>query len=195
MSTVNLCCKLDLKKIALNAKNTEYNPKRFAAAIMKIRKPKTTALIFSSGKMVCTGAKSEADSQLACKKFAKTVKNMGFDVKCKQFKIQNIVGSCDVQFQIRLEKLSMSHSSFCHYEPEIFPGLIYRVCDPKVVILIFVSGKIVLTGAKTRDEINKAYQHIYPVLKDHMNIKTHRKMMPTNPYSTTKEEQSTFTPS
>jgi len=73
VSTVNLKCKLDLKKIALNARNTEYNPKRFAAAIMKIRNPKTTALVFSSGKMVCTGAKSEDESKTAAKKYAKTI--------------------------------------------------------------------------------------------------------------------------
>ena len=73
VSTVNLRCKLDLKEIALNARNTEYNPKRFAAAIMKIRNPKTTSLVFSSGKMVCTGAKSEDDSKTACKKYAKTI--------------------------------------------------------------------------------------------------------------------------
>lgn len=78
VSTVNLQCKLDLKRIALEARNTEYNPKWFAAAIMKIRNPKTTALVFSSGKMVCTGAKSEEESKTACKKYAKIINNLGF---------------------------------------------------------------------------------------------------------------------
>ena len=109
VSTVNLCCRLDLKKIALNARNTEFNPKRFAAAIMKIRNPKTTALVFSSGKMVCTGAKSESDSKTAAKKFAKTIRNLDFEVKFKEFKVQNIVASCDVGFPIMLEKLSTAH--------------------------------------------------------------------------------------
>lgn len=167
VSTVDLKCKLDLKTIALNARNTEYNPKRFAAAIMKIRTPKTTALIFSSGKMVCTGAKSEDLSKKASKKYAKTIKNMGFEVRFTDFKVQNIVASADVGFAIRLESLSHKHADFCQYEPEIFPGLIYRIYSPKVVVLIFVSGKIVLTGAKTREQINEAYKSILPILQMH----------------------------
>lgn len=80
VSTVNLNCKLDLKKIALHARNAEYNPKRFAAVIMRIREPRTTALIFSSGKMVCTGAKSEEDSRLAARKYARIIQKLGFTV-------------------------------------------------------------------------------------------------------------------
>lgn len=80
VSTVNLGCKLDLKKIALHARNAEYNPKRFAAVIMRIREPRTTALIFSSGKMVCTGAKSEEDSRLAARKYARIIQKLGFPV-------------------------------------------------------------------------------------------------------------------
>ena len=91
VSTVNMGVKLDLKKIALHARNAEFNPKRFAAVIMRIREPRTTALIFSSGKMVCTGAKSEEDSRLAARKYARIVQKLGFPTKFKDFKIQNMV--------------------------------------------------------------------------------------------------------
>ncbi|KAH8970873.1 hypothetical protein BDL97_02G111700 [Sphagnum fallax] len=155
VSTVNMDCKLDLKTIALHARNAEYNPKRFAAVIMRIREPKTTALIFASGKMVCTGAKSEQQSKLAAR---------------KDFKIQNIVGSCDAKFPIRLEGLAYAHGHFSSYEPELFPGLIYRMKQPKIVLLIFVSGKIVLTGAKVRDEIYEAFENIYPVLTEFRKV-------------------------
>lgn len=84
VSTVNLGCRLDLKKIALHARNAEYNPKRFAAVIMRIREPRTTALIFSSGKMVCTGAKSEEDSRLAARKYARIIQKLGFPVSNHQ---------------------------------------------------------------------------------------------------------------
>ncbi|KAG8929318.1 TATA-box-binding protein [Tulasnella sp. 419] len=164
VATVNLDCRLDLKTIALHARNAEYNPKRFAAVIMRIRDPKTTALIFASGKMVVTGAKSEDDSRLASRKYARIVQKLGFDAKFSEFKIQNIVGSCDVKFPIRLEGLAYSHGQFSSYEPELFPGLIYRMMKPKVVLLIFVSGKIVLTGAKVREEIYTAFNTIYTVL-------------------------------
>ncbi|GAU35392.1 hypothetical protein TSUD_160430 [Trifolium subterraneum] len=213
VSTVNLDCKLELKSIALQARNAEYNPKasyRFAAVIMRIREPKTTALIFASGKMamrvvicyvvnalricryvmdgckgernrmdgrkrvslatqryqVCTGAKSEVQSKLAARKYARIIQKLGFPAKFKDFKIQNIVGSCDVKFPIRLEGLAYSHGAFSSYEPELFPGLIYRMKQPKIVLLIFVSGKIVLTGAKVRDETYTAFENIYPVLTE-----------------------------
>lgn len=165
VSTVNLDCKLNLKKIALHARNAEYNPKRFAAVIMRIREPRTTALIFSSGKMVCTGAKSEEESKIAARKYARIVQKLGFKVKFQDFKIQNMVGSCDVKFPIRLEGLVLTHSQFSSYEPELFPGLIYRMVKPRIVLLIFVSGKVVLTGAKVKQEILEAFENIYPILK------------------------------
>lgn len=164
VSTVNLKCRLDLRDIALKTKNSEYNPKRFAAVIMRIREPKTTSLIFASGKMVCTGARSEEDSRKASRQYGKIIQKLGYPVKFAEFKVQNIVGSCDVKFPIRLEGLHNAHSKFCSYEPEMFPGLIYKMGDPKIVLLIFVSGKIVLTGAKERQDIFKAFQNIYPVL-------------------------------
>uniref|UniRef100_A0A3Q3IU66 TATA-box binding protein n=1 Tax=Monopterus albus TaxID=43700 RepID=A0A3Q3IU66_MONAL len=160
VSTVNLGCKLDLKTIALRARNAEYNPKRFAAVIMRIREPRTTALIFSSGKMVCTGAKSEEQSRLAARKYARVVQKLGFPAKFLDFKIQNMVGSSDSR--------NFFHQVFSlgsHYEPELFPGLIYRMIKPRIVLLIFVSGKVVLTGAKVRAEIYEAFENIYPILK------------------------------
>ncbi|KAL2149377.1 hypothetical protein VTH82DRAFT_8725 [Thermothelomyces myriococcoides] len=170
VATVNLDCRLDLKTIALHARNAEYNPKRFAAVIMRIREPKTTALIFASGKMVVTGAKSEDDSKLASRKYARIIQKLGFNAKFTDFKIQNIVGSCDIKFPIRLEGLASKHHNFSSYEPELFPGLIYRMIKPKIVLLIFVSGKIVLTGAKVREEIYQAFEMIYPVLQDFRKV-------------------------
>ncbi|CAJ0960289.1 unnamed protein product, partial [Mesorhabditis belari] len=165
VSTVNLGVPLDLKKIALHARNAEYNPKRFAAVIMRIREPRTTALIFSSGKMVCTGAKSEEASRLAARKYARIVQKLGFEAKFTEFKVQNMVGSCDVRFPIQLEGLCITHAQFSTYEPELFPGLIYRMVKPRVVLLIFVSGKVVITGAKFKKDIDDAFSQIYPILK------------------------------
>uniref|UniRef100_A0A914Z3C0 TATA-box-binding protein n=1 Tax=Panagrolaimus superbus TaxID=310955 RepID=A0A914Z3C0_9BILA len=165
VSTCNVGTQLDLKKIAMHARNAEYNPKRFSAVVMRIRDPRTTALIFSSGKMVVTGAKSEDASRLAARKYARIIQKLGFSVHFSDFKIQNLVGSVDVHFAIQLEGLCITHNQFSSYEPELFPGLIYRMVKPRVVILIFVSGKIVITGAKTREEIGEAFEQIYPIVK------------------------------
>jgi transcription initiation factor TFIID TATA-box-binding protein len=111
---VDLSCPLDLKSIALKTRNAEYNPKRFAACIMRIRKPKTTALVFASGKMVVTGAKDEKEARLAAKKYARIISKVGFEAKFKEFKVQNIVGSCDVGFPIRLEGLAYDHEDYAN---------------------------------------------------------------------------------
>ncbi|KAF8764012.1 uncharacterized protein LOC129965437 [Argiope bruennichi] len=164
VSSVDLGCKLDLLKIALRLRNAEYNPRRFHAVIMRILDPKTAALIFRSGKIVITGARSEAAAHLAARKYARLIQKLGFDVKFIDFKIQNMVASCDVKFPIQIEDLYSKHCQFCSYEPELFPGLIYRLVKPRVVVLIFVSGKIVLTGGKSREEVKEGFELIYPVL-------------------------------
>ncbi|KFM65006.1 TATA-box-binding protein, partial [Stegodyphus mimosarum] len=146
VSSVDLCCRLDLRKIAFRLRNAEYNPKRFHAVVMRILQPRTAALIFASGKIVVTGARSESDANLAARKYARLIQKLGFNVRFKNFKIQNMVASCDVKFPIQIERLYTSHSQFASYEPELFPGVIYRMTRPRLVLLIFVSGKIVLTG-------------------------------------------------
>ncbi|EOX92456.1 hypothetical protein QUC31_003650 [Theobroma cacao] len=164
VSTVNLNCTLNLKAIALHARNAEYNPRRFAAVVMRIKEPKTTALIFSSGKIVCTGAKTVQQSQLAARKYARIVEKLGFHVNFKHFKIQNLVASCNVLVPISLIRLACHHYEHATYEPELFPGLIYRMRRPKITMLIFPSGKLIITGAKEKVEIDTAFENIYPVL-------------------------------
>ena len=179
VSTATLGCQLNLREIALRVKNAEYNPRRFSAVIMRIKEPKTTALIFSSGKIVTLGAKSEEESRKACRKFAKIIKSLNYPVSFKDFKIQNIVGSVDSKFKIALFKLyiylikhiNCNDKSFVSYEPEHFPGLIYRMIEPNIVILIFYSGKLVLTGAKTKDDIYNGFRKIYPLLVKFKSVK------------------------
>jgi len=164
-STANLGVRLDLKKIALKCRNTEFNPRRFGAVIMRLREPRATALIFSSGKMVVTGVKSTHNATLAAKTFSYIVERVGFKPSdIIDFKVQNIVGTADCGFPIRLEGLVYAHSAFASYEPELFPGLIYRLVSPRVVFLIFVSGKVVITGAKKESDLSNALTKIYPVL-------------------------------
>jgi transcription initiation factor TFIID TATA-box-binding protein len=110
--------------------------------------------------------KKKTKKQKKTLQYAKIVSKLGFPAGFKDFKVQNMVGSADVRFPVRLEGLAYAHGFFCSYEPELFPGLIYRMKAPKVVLLIFVSGKVVLTGAKARDDIYAAFEAIYPVLQE-----------------------------
>jgi len=166
--TANLGVKLNLKEIALRCRNTEFNPRRFAAVIMRLREPRATALIFASGKICVTGTKSTHNSMLAAKKFAYIIERVGYKPQdAIDFKVQNIVGTVDVGFPIRLEGLVYAHSTFASYEPELFPGLIYRLVSPRTVFLIFVSGKIVITGAKTEADLGESMTKIHPLLLEY----------------------------
>ncbi|XVF04658.1 hypothetical protein REPUB_Repub05bG0103900 [Reevesia pubescens] len=132
--------------------------------LIEQKKKKTTALIFSSGKIVCTGAKTQEQSRLAARKYTRVLQKLGFDVKFMDFKIQNMVASYNITVPISLVRLGHSHYEFSTYETELFPGLIYQMRQPKITMLIFPSGKLVITGAKREAEIHKAFANIYPVL-------------------------------
>lgn len=170
-STADLGVRLDLKQIALRCRNTEFNPRRFAAVIMRLREPRATALVFASGKLVITGTKSSHNSSLATKKIAYILERVGFQPSSYiNFKVQNIVGTVDVGYPIRLEGVAFAHPTFSSYEPELFPGLIYRLVQPRVVLLIFVSGKVVITGAKTEDQLVEGLKKVYPVLLEFRKV-------------------------
>jgi transcription initiation factor TFIID TATA-box-binding protein len=166
VATFSLGTIVDLPKIALVARNAEYNPKRFAALIMRIREPKTTALIFANGKVVVTGAKCKANSRVACRKFARVVQKIGYNAKFMDFKIRNVVASVDMHFPVNVAAMSLDgeHGKYASYEPEIFPGLVYRMPMPPVAVLVFTTGKIVITGAKCEADVFAAKDNIVPVV-------------------------------
>ncbi|XP_053613212.1 uncharacterized protein Trf isoform X1 [Plodia interpunctella] len=167
VSTVNLGCELKLLDIYCRTRFSEYNPARFGGVVMKILEPRATALVFRSGKIVCTGARNEHDSYVAARKFARIIQKLGFPAKFMDFKIQNFIATADLRFPIRLEALQQAHGQFSSYEPELFPGLVYRMVRPRVVLLIFVNGKIVFTGGKTRNDLHEALDIIYPILRSY----------------------------
>ena len=167
VATANLRCAIDLKQLTLSARNAEYNPKKFSAVIMRIREPRCTALIFSTGKMVCTGAKSERDARQGARKFGAIIRRLGYAPRFTEFVVQNVVATADVGFPIRLESLVYAHAKFSSYEPELFPGCVYRLVVPKTVLLLFVSGRMVITGAKSVRQLRTAFDKIYPVLCDY----------------------------
>lgn len=165
VGTISVGCTLDLNLINARVRYSEFNPGKFHGLIMKIMQPRSTCLVFQTGKLLVVGCKHENDCRLASRKFAKIIMKLGFNVKYQGFKIHNMVCTCDIRFPVKLESLHHLHSQFASYEPELFPGLIYRMVKPRVVLLIFVNGRIVITGAKCREELHEAYDNIYPVLK------------------------------
>lgn len=166
VSTVTLEQTLDLYAIERSVPRVEYNPEQFPGLVFRLDRPKVTALIFKSGKMVVTGAKSTEELIKAVKKIIRSLRDHGILITGRpKVQIQNIVASANLNVEVNLEKAAFLLEN-CMYEPEQFPGLIYRMDEPRVVLLIFSSGKMVITGAKREEEIYDAVKGIYAKLDD-----------------------------
>jgi transcription initiation factor TFIID TATA-box-binding protein len=156
---------IDLNSVVKAFPSVEYRPEQFPGLVFRLKKPKTATLIFNSGKMVCTGAKSERQAKMAVRKVVQELKNNGILIVGKAvIQVQNIVASASLGGRIDLEK-SVFTLGRTMYEPEQFPGLIYRMDDPKVVILLFASGKLVCTGAKQEEEVYRAVDKLHEKLE------------------------------
>jgi transcription initiation factor TFIID TATA-box-binding protein len=166
VASASLDQKIDLLAIMKVFRNVEYRPKQFPGLVFRLKRPKTATLIFGSGKMVCTGAKSEKMSRRAVNKVVRELKNNGIIILGKpKITIQNIVASANLHGKIDLETAADIMDNVM-YEPEQFPGLIYRMGTPKVVMLLFASGKLVCTGAKHEDMVKEAVAKLHELLND-----------------------------
>jgi transcription initiation factor TFIID TATA-box-binding protein len=158
--------KFDLNAIVRGNPLVDYNPKTFPGLVFRLKKPRTAILIFRTGKMVCTGAKSEKEAVKAIKKVLKELKISGIIIPGKpETEIVNIVASANLAGKIELEDVAYVLKKTM-YEPEQFPGLIYRMDEPKVVILIFATGKLVCTGAKKEAEVYEAVEKLRQQLEN-----------------------------
>jgi transcription initiation factor TFIID TATA-box-binding protein len=166
VASATLNQKVDLNAVVKGYPGVEYRPEQFPGLVFRLKRPKTATLIFNSGKMVCTGAKSEKEARRAVMKVIKELKKGGIIIISKpELKIQNIVASASLGGMIDLEKAAFTLGKTM-YEPEQFPGLIYRMDEPKVVILLFASGKLVCTGAKKEQDVFTAVQQLHVLLEE-----------------------------
>jgi transcription initiation factor TFIID TATA-box-binding protein len=162
--------KVDLNAIVKGYPGVEYRPEQFPGLVFKLKRPKTATLIFSSGKMVCTGAKSEKESRRAVMTVVKELKKGGIIIISKpDLKVVNIVASVRLGGKVDLEK-AVTTLEKTMYEPEQFPGLIYRMDEPKVVILIFASGNLVCTGGKKEQDVYDAVHKLHRILEEQQLI-------------------------
>ncbi len=158
--------RVDLNQITKNFVDVEYHPETFPGLVFRLKVPKTATLVFSSGKMVCTGAKSEEQSRKAVAEVVRRLRKGGIPIKNEaEVVIQNMVASANLGGRIRLEEAARVLPKSM-YEPEQFPGLIHRMPDPKTVILLFSSGKLVCTGAKRESDVYRAVNNLHVMLEE-----------------------------
>ena len=171
VASAALGAELDLYAIAKASADVDYEPEQFPGAIYKIKEPKVALLLFKNGKIICTGGKTEADIKKAIgivinvvRKYILSENKSKRVVLHPEFKIENIVSSAALGVELDLYAIAKA-SADVDYEPEQFPGAIYKIKDPKVALLLFKNGKIICTGAKTEADIKRAIEQVIKLVK------------------------------
>jgi len=156
VASASLGVPVKLKKLVSDLEDVEYEPDQFPGLVMRLKDPRAAALIFSSGKMVCTGAKSPTDAKLVMSKIVSRMNKIGIKIP-KSYKVQleNIVASAKLDRELNLNNIAFNLEN-TEYEPEQFPGLVYRIDDPRVTFLLFGSGKIICTGGRSIQDVKRA---------------------------------------
>jgi transcription initiation factor TFIID TATA-box-binding protein len=173
VASASVSQKIDLNSVVKAFPEVDYRPHVFPGLVFRLKRPKTAILIFETGRMVCTGAKSEKEAKLAVKRVVEKLRGHGIPVKNEPVvEIQNIVAYANLNEEVDLERLVYKLRKTI-YEPEQFPGAVYRMDDPKVVFLIFSTGKLVCVGAKKEKEVYKAVVKLRRILKE-SNLMVHR---------------------
>ncbi|HXG13516.1 MAG TPA: TATA-box-binding protein [Candidatus Nitrosotenuis sp.] len=158
--------KIDLNEVTKKFPDTEYHPDQFPGLVFRLKTPRTATLIFRTGKMVCTGAKSEEMAVKAVQTVVERLRKGGIKIKNDaEIVVQNIVAAINLGGKIHLEHAARTLPRSM-YEPEQFPGLIHRMLDPKTVILLFASGKLVCTGAKKEADVYRSVNNLHSLLEE-----------------------------
>lgn len=156
VASANLHADIKLEKVVANLEGIEYEPEQFPGVVMRLKDPKAAALIFSSGKIVCTGAKSPGDAKLVIGKIVTRLRKLGIKIpRDHSMRLENIVASAKLEQELNLDQIAFTLEN-TEYEPEQFPGLVYRMDDPKVTFLLFGSGKIICTGGRSIKDVERA---------------------------------------
>ncbi|KAL2740547.1 TATA box-binding protein-like protein 1 [Vespula squamosa] len=155
-------CHLNLREIALNGSNVEYRREN-GMITMKLRRPYTTASIWSSGKITCTGATSEAEAKIAARRFARSLQKLGFKARFHNYRVVNVLGTCCMPFDIKITSFSMCHKENADYEPELHPGVTYKLKEPKATLKIFSTGSVTVTAPNVA-AVQAAIEYIYPLV-------------------------------
>ncbi len=158
--------KIDLEFIGAALSGAEYEPEQFPGLVFRLKEPKVTSLMFRNGKIICAGAKRVEDVETAIERIVRELRTIGVDVDGpSEIIVQNIVATASVGANLNLDAVAISLDN-TEYEPEQFPGLVYRMSDPKVVFLLFGSGKMVITGAKSVEDAEMAADNVVESLKE-----------------------------
>ena len=166
VASINLHCRIPLERVAALADNAEFNPEQFPGLVLRLKNPKTANLLFGTGKMVCTGGRSRDDVQAAVRGVKETL--AGFNVEFKgepDVEIVNMVSSVKTDLELNLDRLAYKLEG-AEYEPEQFPGMVFRTIKPKAAILIFSTGRFVVAGAKSLEEAREAFNILLERLRN-----------------------------
>jgi transcription initiation factor TFIID TATA-box-binding protein len=166
VATASLEKPVPLVKLARNQPNTEYNPKTFPGLVLRVKEPKSAVLVFSSGNLVCTGTKSVAQVRKVIDEVIKKLKKINVKITIKpKITVQNIVASGTINLKLNLNFIALEMEN-TEYEPEQFPGLVYKLIEPNATFLLFSNGKLVCTGTKNKQQLEESMKQLLKNVKE-----------------------------
>jgi transcription initiation factor TFIID TATA-box-binding protein len=165
VATTSLGKEVSLTKLARTQPNTEYNPETFPGLVLRIKEPKSAVLVFSSGNLVCTGTKSTTQVRQVIDAVIKQLKKISVNITTKpKITVQNIVASGTIDLKLNLNFLALEMQN-TEYEPEQFPGLVYKLIEPNATFLLFSNGKLVCTGTKNKEQLEESMKQLNKNIK------------------------------
>ena len=171
VATTSLGKPVSLNKLARTQSNTEYNPKQFPGLVLRIKEPKSAVLVFSSGNLVCTGTKSVGQVKQVIEAVIKQIAKIGVKITVvPKIAVQNIVASGSIDLNLNLNILALQLEN-TEYEPEQFPGLVYKLVDPPATFLLFSNGKLVCTGTKNKQQLEESMRQLNRNVREAVNRK------------------------
>ncbi|XP_071964345.1 TATA box-binding protein-like 1 [Antedon mediterranea] len=168
-----LRCHLNLRRIATTGENVEYK-REMGHVVMRMRRPRSTATIWSSGKVTIAGSDSEANAKVSARRCARKLQRLGFKVRLCNYRVVNVLGTCILPFGVRLPEFSMSHTKEASYEPELHPAVTYKIKSIKATLKVFSTGSVTVTAPAVAN-IQRAIEEIYPLVLTHKMPKPARK--------------------
>ena len=165
VATASLGKPVPLTKLARTQPNTEYNPETFPGLVLRVKEPKSAVLVFSSGNLVCTGTKSLTQVREVIDAVIKQLKKISVNITGKpKITVQNIVASGSIELKLSLNFLALEMEN-TEYEPEQFPGLVYKLIEPTATFLLFSNGKLVCTGTKNKQQLEDSMDQLLKNVK------------------------------
>lgn len=164
----------ELERVAADLGSiAEYDPDKYPGLYLRLGEDIPLITLYRTGKYIVTGADSEEEASMVRARFLNLLFENGMIIEADDewFQIQNLVCTGETGESLNLNALAIGLGlETCEYEPEQFPGLIYRPSEFESVVLVFASGRVIITGCTNIDAAEQIFDVFHDRVKDLLSV-------------------------